>query len=533
LPHVKPPPVLTAGEPYAALMVELALPPAGPGARERALAVLLGRPLEPIVDLVAWSSAPGEYQVASATGHMRFRRYPDGTSASGQARYAYDAETINGQDPVARQDPAHFGDLAAERSVPFPTRGENSYPHAFEHLAQIFDHPSAPDLVVLHSAAHYWGDQGGHLGEHGSLGIVQARAPFIAAGAGVRQLGMLEESCRLVDVAPTILELLGCPPPPGGAPGARLVQQDGVVLAALLTEPARARHVVAILLDGTNPNVLYDLALSGRAPSIARLMGLGCTYRYGAIASFPTVTLSNHTAILTGSHPGHHGILHNAWIDRVSGDQVVTNSPSTWPTAMAWLSPLVETVHQALHRAAPGAVSISINEPCDSGADHSVFEQIRRGEPVDRPPAAEDLPDATHRFVRPSKDYRWSSRVDHSAVEQFCGIWNGQYRGTQWPLPAFTWVNFTLTDAAFHEGGPYSEIAAASVSDTDGRIGRLLEAVERSGGWDETAFLLVADHGMELANPEVTGDWDAALAEAGVIVRDAGYGFLYLTGRSA
>lgn len=35
---------------------------------------------------------------------------------------------------------------------------------------------------------------------------------------------------------------------------------------------------------------------------------------------------------------------------------------------------------------------------------------------------------------------------------------------------------------------------------------------------------------MELADPEVTGDWDEALAEAGVPARDEGYGFLYLTG---
>ncbi len=102
--------------------------------------------------------------------------------------------------------------------------------------------------------------------------------------------------------------------------------------------------------------------------------------------------------------------------------------------------------------------------------------------------------------------------------------------GDAWPLPTFSWVNFTLTDAAFHEGGPYSEIAAASVRDTDARIGHLLDAVERSGAWDDTAFVLVADHGMELADPEVTGDWDVALREAGVPVRDEGYGFLYLTG---
>jgi predicted AlkP superfamily pyrophosphatase or phosphodiesterase len=259
-------------------------------------------------------------------------------------------------------------------------------------------------------------------------------------------------------------------------------------------------------------------------------MDLGCTYRYGAIASLPTVTLANHTAILTGSHPGHHGVLHNAWVDRLTGDQVITNSPANWLSAMKWLSPSVETVHHAVHRGLPGSVSVSVNEPCDSGADYSIFDQMRAGQPVDRPPRAEELPDATARFVRPSKDYRWSSLIDHTAVDQFCGIWSGDYGGRSWQVPTFTWVNFTLTDAAFHEGGPYSDIAAASVRDTDARIGRLLETVERSGVWEDTAFVIVADHGMELANPEVTGDWDVALAEAGVGVRDEGYGFLYLTG---
>ena len=70
------------------------------------------------------------------------------------------------------------------------------------------------------------------------------------------------------------------------------------------------------------------------------------------------------------------------------------------------------------------------------------------------------------------------------------GIWSGAATGAgRWQSPTFTWVNFTLTDAAFHEGGPYSEIAAASVRDTDARIGRILDAVERSGAWDDTAFV--------------------------------------------
>jgi phosphonoacetate hydrolase len=513
-------------------MADLAVPKASPALRERALAVLLGEALEPVVDLVAWSPARDTYEVASAEGHVRFKRRIDRAKPEERASWFYEAETISGSNPLGRQDPKHFGTLEAERSVPSPSRRENSYPHGYDHLAQLFDHPSAPDLFVQHSAAHYWGDQGGHIGEHGSLGVVQARAPFIAAGAGVRRLGMTDTSCRLVDVAPTVLELLGCAPPRGARDWQRLLQQDGEVLHPLVGEHRAARHVVGILLDGANPNVLYDLAARCKAPNIARLMDLGTTFRYGAIASLPTVTLANHTGILTATHPGHHRILHNAWVDRLTGDQVVTNSPETWATSMRWLSPEVETVHQAVHRALPGGITVSINEPCDVGADYSTFEQIRTGDLPELPPPADELPEATQRFVRPSKDYAWSSRVDHAAVEQFRGIWNRDYAGRRWTLPAFTWVNFTLTDAAFHEGGPYSEIAEASVCDTDARLGGILDAVERSGAWERTAFVLVADHGMELSNTTVTGDWDVALVEAGVGVRDEGYGLLYVTGES-
>jgi hypothetical protein len=46
--------------------------------------------------------------------------------------------------------------------------------------------------------------------------------------------------------------------------------------------------------------------------------------------------------------------------------------------------------------------------------------------------------------------------------------------------------------------------------------------------WDETAFFLVADHGMEDSNPAVTGDWADALDATGVPYRDEAYGFVYV-----
>jgi arylsulfatase A-like enzyme len=71
-------------------------------------------------------------------------------------------------------------------------------------------------------------------------------------------------------------------------------------------------------------------------------------------------------------------------------------------------------------------------------------------------------------------------------------------------------------------------MAAASVRDSDARVGAVLAAVERAGVFDDTAFVLVADHGMEENDPTCTGDWDVSLREAGLQIRDEAYGFLYL-----
>ena len=490
------------------------LDPAAPRRRERALDVLLSRQLEPVVDMVAWSQEGGVYDVASADGAVRFRRNSD-------ANDEFVVEDVTGQNPITVQEQTRFVGIEAERATPHPNRRLNSYPHGFEQFAQLFDHPSAPDVCVIHSAAHNWADQGGHLGEHGSLGVVQARAPFVVAGAGTTRLGMADVGCRLIDVAPTTLRTL-CPDGPLGA--GMLSHQDGTAVEALVDEPGRARHLIGLLWDGTNANVLYDLVARGEAPNVARLISEGTACRYGAMASLPTVTLANHTTILTGSHPGHHGILHNAWIDRATGAQVITNSPATWATSMQWLNAGVDTMHHVAKRLRAGTTA-SINEPCDAGADYSTFDLIRRGQrPSPSPPDA--LPDASERFVRPSKDYRWSSRADHTAVEQFTRVW-----GDGGEPPVFTWVNFTLTDAAFHEGGPYSDMAASAVRDSDARLGRILGVVEHSGRFDDCAFFLVADHGMEESDPTVQGDWDRALADAHVPVRDEGYGFLYLADR--
>jgi predicted AlkP superfamily pyrophosphatase or phosphodiesterase len=286
--------------------------------------------------------------------------------------------------------------------------------------------------------------------------------------------------------------------------------------------------VLGFLLDGVNPNVLYEMIDAGDLPHLGRIADRGTTFRHGAVSSLPTVTLANHTSALTGCHPGHHGILHNAWWDREARRQIITNDATAWANAMAFLAPGVESIHDAVRRTWPGELTASINEPADAGAGYSTFDLMRRRVRSGFPKTPDGLPHATERFVRPFKDYAWYTQVDHHGVLQATGVIGGRFLDTEYPMPRYLWMNFTLTDSAFHEGGPHSDIARASVRDTDGRIGDILDALDQRGVLERCAFYLVADHGMETSNPAVTGDWDAALRAGGVDFRDEAYGFVYL-----
>lgn len=491
-----------------------------------ALVVLLSPSLEPVVDLVVLRRGD-VYEAHAVDGVARFVRRDVGHG------WEFDVVSVDGRNPLADQAVDRFAGVASERAARFPTRTQNAYPNAYEQVAQLFDSPHAPDLVVFHTAGHHWADRGGHIGEHGSIDAIQSRAPFIIGGRGVQSLGRVDRSARLTDVAPTIAALLGIAPIDGVGlngsvrPGALLARQDGDVLDDLLTDE-RPGHVIGFLLDGTNANVLYDAIDRGVVPNIARIAAMGTTFAHGVTSSLPTITLANHTTAMTGCHPGHHGILHNAWWDRENQRQIITNDAAMWATAMEHMVPGIETLHEALARTDPTAFSASVNEPCDRGAVFSTFDLMRRRVRSGFPRTPDDLPHTTEMFVRPFKDYAWYSQVDHHGMEQAVGILDGRFLDTEYPPPRYLWVNITLTDSAFHEGGPHSEIAEASLVDTDGRIGEILAAVERRGMWEDTAFYVVADHGMEESSPAVTGDWDAALTAAGIDFRDEAYGFIYL-----
>jgi hypothetical protein len=477
-----------------------------------AVTVLTAPDLAEIVDLVAWVD-DGWVHVENAAGAARV------PAAAPDAAW----EVLRGRNPVADQDPMHGVPRSAALADPSPDNARNSYPFAGPRLASIFADPTrSPDVVVVHTPGHYWPERGGHLGEHGSLDAGQSRAPLVLSGAGVRARGVLDRYARVVDVAPTLAALAGAPMPGvEGAPLRDLLDDD-------LIGPAPLRHVVGLLWDGTNCNDLLALAAAGELPNVARLLARGCALAGGAVAEFPSVTLTNHTSALSGVGPGRHGILNNVYFDRAVGRQVVTNEVKVWHTACEQLRPGVFTVFEAIAVARPGARTACVNEPIDRGATYSTFDLVRALQSLDGPgglvdhlPAGEGDEHTSAQWVAADRDYGWSSRVDALGLRQVMDLWAAD-------PPVFTWWNTTVTDTGHHGGGPFSDESRASLRDSDRRLGVFLDMVDARGLTERTAILLTADHGSEGARTDCRGDWDEALRAAGVTFRDEGYGFLYL-----
>jgi phosphonoacetate hydrolase len=498
------------------------------GARDAAVRALTDPALAGIVDLVAYpDDGPGPHAlrpgatvvVANSRGAVRL-----------DADGAHDV--LHGEDPVGRTDPLAFLPYDVEVADPSPDNARNSYPDPGRRLLSLFaDADRSPDVAIVHTPAHFFPGEGGHHGEHGSLDVVQSRAPLLVSGAGAARRGVVADHARIVDVAPTLLRA-------AGVDAERHVDAAGAVLDGrartdLVAEGA-GRWVVGILWDGAHCSDLLHLAATGELPGVARLLEHGTALSGGAVAEFPSITLCNHTSALTGVGPGRHGVLGNVFYDRGTGERVVPNDETTWHRSAEWLRPGVSTVFETLAAARPGVHTACVDEAVERGAGYSTMQLVRAqagaggaGDLDSALPSADDSPFLGEREHLGDSYFRWGTRVDDAGVAQMLGLWADPAAA-----PALTWWSHVVTDAGHHAGGPRSAIARDSFRDADRRLCAFLDHLDRLGVTDDVTFLLTADHGFEGADTARTGSWrpalHAALDPLGVAWRDEGPGFLYL-----
>ncbi|MEX0800003.1 MAG: alkaline phosphatase family protein [Dehalococcoidia bacterium] len=491
----------------------------------------------------------GAYEVWSKRGMVRFQRSyaEDGAQTGGRPPgYAYSVIERIGEDPIANQDPTALATLAEEleagaksgHSGTDPARAfvepeQLSYPLALERIAQLFDSPNAPDIAV-NPKSYAFGRQ---PGQHGSLDVVQSRAPLVFSGPGVKP-GMTDTICAQVDVAPTLAQLLGLPlidgrdasgrtsSERGAPPDVYLKRQDGRPIDAILDidsngEPrTRPERVYIMLLDGLSNTELQErLEKDAESiPNLQRLIEGGVMFRFGTTVNFPSITWPSHNALGTGAWCGHHDIVNPAYYLREKREAIAPQALQ-FETGR-YLNPEVETLFEAVHRAfgkwdgSSGALTASINEPCSRGAGHSTLERRIVGD-VDRIKefSRAHYEDTSRRWKEDGQEgvYRYS-RTDTQGLGQAVMLFGDEDH----PPPTLTYHEFTITDAVGHDYGPHAEAIRDALIETDRRIGEILSLLDRRGLFESTLFVVTTDHGMAPIATSLSADPVRAVLDAGL-----------------
>ncbi len=378
-----------------------------------------------------------------------------------------------------------------------------SHPYAYERIAQLFDSPRAPDIVLSPKAYAY----GIQPGQHGALDVVQSRAPLVFSGPGVRR-GLFKLGARQVDIAPTIARLMRFPKIAGrdasGSPAeVYLKRQDGKPLEEIIDDDAaRPTSVYLFLLDGLSHSELrHQLDNNpGAIPNIAGLVGRGAMLSHGSIVNFPSITWPSHSTILTGAWCGHHDVVNPTFHLREHRETVPIQG-NIFETER-FLSPGVETLYEAFKRAAgPGAITASIHEPQGRGADHAVFERRIVGDKARlKALTAEMSYDVSPRWAADNMPTMIREEiVDIRGMAQAINLF--EHCGGD--APVFVAHEFVITDGAGHDYGPHHEGLREALHRTDKRIGAVLELFRARGLLESTLFIVTSDHGMAAQRVEL------------------------------
>jgi hypothetical protein len=504
---------------------------------DRAIHILLtDETAGPQTDLViTWRD--DAYEVWAKRGMVRFQRF---YAADGNG-YEYRAIEQIGENPIANQERTALAtveeELAASKASGFPGIDPNvayvepeqlAYPMAYERIAQLFDSPNAPDLVV-NPKAYAFGRQ---PGQHGALDVIQARSPLVFSGPGIQRGLLTDAPSRQVDIAPTIAHLCGFPLIDGAdatgrtssergvAPDVYLKRQDGRVLVEIIDDTTRPERVYIFLLDGlSNSELKQRLADDPDAiPNIRRIIREGTMFDYGSFTNFPSITWPSHNAIGTGAWGGHHDIVNPTYYLR-DHREVVTPQGQQFDTAK-FLGDGVETLYEAFHRVLgdwhglEGAFTASIHEPCTRGADHATLERRVIGD-------RDELRELTARY-RGDTSPKWEQDGQKGAVGESIIENRGLaqalvlYTDATHPPPAFMFHEMPLTDGCGHDYGPHSDGVRVALDEADVRIGRILETLRARGLLEGTLIVITTDHGMAATDASLKANQVQAVVDGGL-----------------
>ena len=252
--------------------------------------------------------------------------------------------------------------------------------------------------------------------------------------------------------------------------------------------PATDHCVVLISVDGLAAFYLDDPR--AELPTLRKLAAAGARAE-SMVCSFPTVTWPNHTTLVTGVHPGRHGVLGNNYLDRSTGEKVGLIVDPVFDKDQIVKAP---TIYDAAHGA--GLLTAGVLWPASRNARTLDF-------------TVPDMPgDAWNQYG--TQGWLAELRQDGVPIDKH-GTWCKESSGgvqRDWLYtrmvkhlfdkhpPNLLLVHLIEVDHVQHKFGPQSDEAYWAVSYADDRVRDIVEAAEASPFAGRVTYVIASDHGF-------------------------------------
>lgn len=269
------------------------------------------------------------------------------------------------------------------------------------------------------------------------------------------------------------------------------------------------RHVVLISVDGLASYYFDDP--KAPMPTIRKLAAEGARAKRMK-TSLPTNTWPNHTTLVTGVQPGKHGVIANDYFDRKEQKSVPYIPDPIFNKDEIVKAP---TIYDVAHEA--GLSTAGVCWPASRGAktwdwtipdvfDQETFIKYSTPSVVEECKAAGIPLEKQMEWCKagnagkPMRDWMYASLACHLIAKH---------------QPRLVCLHLMSVDSLEHGFGRQTPEAYWAISDSDQRVGQIVNAVEAAGLREKTTFVVTADHGFitytKLIQPNVM------LKQAGLI----------------
>jgi hypothetical protein len=268
-----------------------------------------------------------------------------------------------------------------------------------------------------------------------------------------------------------------------------------------------AKYLVLISIDACRPDY-FDFS---DIPNIKKLMSEGISYTNAWVGQLRNDTPPGHTAIATGAFPKNNGVLGFGWKDAQTGkiisptdwtsittgalNQIITSSgctsigsvyKKTFPSAkVAAISSDKYYASAALGADSADCILFDLNDkavdPTATGANYLTPAGVSAHL---APPEIMNAPE-----LKRKKLNQWDS--DTWAVDLALKLFEKE-------KPEIMLINLPQTDHTGHGTGGITDkpSMAQVINNVDVQVGRLIDAYKQAGIYDQTIFVITADHGM-------------------------------------